>query len=204
MLFLLIATKGYSQRELKFYRTAFERLGIGIGCFKNEHIGFELGSSYWLKNTSNYYINADVKSREINFYTNAMIKKYSANKIDNAGFFIGGYIRYWMNLRTIIDDDNWTIEQKSDAENANGWRSKRSHKISLGYLIGYKTQFSSKLSIGFTFGLGSSIRPSFWEKVTRYDYAVDIYYPYDDPLFGRLTLISTIGQVSINYRFGKF
>ena len=203
ILFLMTGTKGFSQKELKLYRTAFEILGIGIEHFKDEHIGFELGSSYWQKNTSHYYINADVKNKEVNFYTNAMIKIYSANKLNNAGFFYGGYIRYWMNLRTIIDDENWTNEQKNDAENFDGWRSTRSHKISIGYLIGYKTQFSRKLNLGFTLGVGSSIRPSYWEKVTRYDYSVNVSYPYDEPYFGRLTLISTIGQISMNYRFGK-
>tara|TARA_B110000114_G_C15018436_1_gene367862 strand:- start:490 stop:1122 length:633 start_codon:yes stop_codon:yes gene_type:complete len=199
----LIGIKGYSQTELKIYTTYFERLGIGIEYFANEHIGIELGSSYWLKNTSNYYINADVKSKEEDFYINAMIKRYSAKKLNNAGFFYGGYIRYWTNFSTIVNEENWTIEQKDYAENNGGWRSTRSHKISLGGLIGYKTQFSNKLSFGFTFGLGSSIPASYWEKETQYDSTLITSFPTDNDILGNLLLISVIGQASINYRFGQ-
>lgn len=204
IIFLLIGIKGYTQTELKLYTTGFERLGAGIEYFTNEHIGFELGSSYWLKKTNYYLINADIKEKEVNFYANAMIKRYSAKELNNAGFFYGGYIRYWMEAQSIIDDDNWTIEQKADALSNNSRRTLRTHKISLGGLIGYKTQFSSKLSLGFTFGLGSSIPSSYWKKVTYYDYSVKTSSPVNNYLFGNLVLISVIGQVSINYRFGKF
>ena len=204
IIFLLIWIKGYTQTELKLYTTGFERLGAGIEYFTNEHIGFELGSSYWLKKTNYYLINADIKEKEVNFYANAMIKRYSAKELNNAGFFYGGYIRYWMEAQSIIDDDNWTIEQKADALSNNSRRTLRTHKISLGGLIGYKTQFSSKLSLGFTFGLGSSIPSSYWKKVTYYDYSVKTSSPVNNSLFGNLVLISVIGQVSINYRFGKF
>ena len=202
IIFLLTGIKGYSQTELKLYTTYFERLGVGIEYFADEHIGLELGSSYWIKSTSNYYINADVKNKEEDFYINAMIKKYSAKKLNNAGFFYGGYIRYWMNFSTIIDDENWTIEQKNYAENNAGWRSTRSHKISLGGLIGYKTQLNNKLNFGFTFGLGASIPPSYWEKETKYDYTVITSYPTENEFLGNLMLMSIITQVSISYRFG--
>lgn len=201
LIFLLTGIKGYSQTELKLYTTYFERLGVGIEYFANEHIGLELGSSFWQKNTSNYYINADVKNKEDDLYINAMIKRYSGKKLNNAGFFYGGYIRYWMNFSTIIGEENWTIEQKDYAGNNGAWRSTRVHKISLGGLIGYKTQFSNKLSFGFTFGLGSSIPASYWEKETRYDYTVIKSSPANNNFFGNLVLISLISQVSFNYRF---
>ena len=203
IIFLLTGIKGYTQTELKLYTTGFERLGAGIEYFTNYHIGFELGSSYWLKKTNYYLINADIKDKEVNFYTTAMIKKYSAKELNNAGFFYGGYIRYWMEAQSIIDDDNWTIEQKDYALSNNSRRTLRTHKISLGGLAGYKTQFSSKLSLGFTFGLGSSIPSSYWKKVTYYDYSVKTSSPVNSSLFGNLELISVIGQVSINYRFSK-
>ena len=88
MLFLFTGIKGYSQTELKLYTTGFERLGLGIEYFKNNHIGFELGSSYWVKKTTNYYINANIKNKDVDFYTTAMIKRYSAKKLNNAGFFL--------------------------------------------------------------------------------------------------------------------
>jgi len=203
LIFLLTGIKGYTQTELKLYTTGFERFGAGIEYFTNDHIGFELGSSYWLKKTNYYLINADIKDKEVNFYANAMIKRYSANELNNAGFFYGGYIRYWMEAQSIIDDDNWTIEQKDFALSNNSRRTLRTHKISLGGLIGYKTQFSSKLSLGFTFGLGSSIPSSYWKKVTYYDYSVKTSSPVNSSLLGNLELISVIGQLSINYRFSK-
>ena len=60
----LTGLKGYSQTELKLYTTYFEKLGIGFEYFANDHIGLELVTSYWRKNSTNYYINADVKDRE--------------------------------------------------------------------------------------------------------------------------------------------
>ena len=202
IIFLLTGIKGYAQTELKLYTTGFERLGAGIEYFTNEHIGFELGSSYWQKKTNYNLINADIEQKEVNFYVNAMIKRYSAPKLNNAGIFYGGYIRYWMEAQSIINDDNWTIEQKDYYISNNRRRTLRTHKISLGGIMGYKTQFSSKLSLGFTFGLGSSIPSSYWKKVTYYDYSVKTS-PVNNTLFGNLALISVIGQISINYRFGK-
>lgn len=201
-IFLLTGIKGYSQTELKLYTTYFERLGVGIEYFVNEQIGLELGSSYWQKNTSTYYVNADVKNRVDDLYINAMVKIYSGKKLNNAGFFYGGYIRYWMNFSTIIDEENWTIEQIAFAENNNDTRSTRTHKISLGGLIGHKTQFSDKLSFTFTFGLGGSISASYWQKETRYDYTVNKSSTDDYGFFGNVALISVIGQVSFNYRLG--
>lgn len=203
IIFFIIGIKGYSQTELKLYTTYFERLGVGVEYFSNKHIGLELGSSYWQKNTNNYYINADVNIKEMDFYINAMIKRYSAKKLNNAGFFYGGYIKYWMNFATIIGAENWTNEQKDFAENNGSWRSTRSNKISLGGLIGYKTQFNNKLSFGFTFGIGSSIPASYWEKETKYDYTVIISYPNETYFLENLMLISIIGQVSISYRFSS-
>jgi hypothetical protein len=203
IILFLIGIKGYSQTELKIYSTGFERIGLGIEYFTEKNVGLELGSSYWIKNTSNGYINADVKNKEIDFYINAMIKKYLGKKLNNAGFFYGGYIRYWMDFSTIIDEENWTFEQKDYAENNFGWRSTQSNKISLGGLIGYKTQSSNKFNFGFTFGLGSSIPASYWEKETAYDYTVTRSAPTDDSYWGNLMLISILGQVSISYRFGQ-
>ena len=203
IIFLLTGIKGYTQIELKLYATSLGRLGAGIEHFTNEYIGFELGSSYWKKKISSYLINADIEEKEVNFHVNAMIKRYSAKKLNNAGLFYGGYIRYWMEAQSIINENNWTIEQKDYYTSNNRRRTLRNHKISLGGLMGYKTQFSSKLSLAVTAGLGSSIPSSYWSKVTYYDYSVNTSSPINTALFGNLELISVLCQVSVNYRFSK-
>ena len=203
-IFLLVAFQGFSQSEVKLYTTGFERVGVGFEYFIDKHTAVELGSSFWVDNSSNFFIDADVDNRDIDFYITTMVRRYSAKKLNNAGFFYGAYVRYWMNFSTIVDEENWTIAQLDFAENNdNTWRSTQTHKVSVGGLIGYKTQMDKKVNFGFTLGIGTSVPSTFWEVRTNYDYTEIQSYPGDNSILGDLVLLNIIGQVSVAYRFVK-
>ena len=179
-------------------------MGIGFEYFIDDHLAVELASSYWAKKSSNFFIDADVKTIENKFYITTMVRRYSSKKLKNAGFFYGGYLRYYRGFSSIIEEDNWTMAQIDYAEGDNNtWRSTHTHRVTVGGLIGYKTQMNKRVNFGFTLGIGAAVPSTFWEVRTNYDRAEIQSYPGDNSILGDLVLLNVIGQLSVGYRFGQ-
>ncbi|MCB0397581.1 MAG: hypothetical protein KDD36_13080 [Flavobacteriales bacterium] len=199
----LLSSGGYAQSELKL-KTGPEVMGLGFEYLDNGRISVEVVGSFWWKNQSNYFINADVDTRMSNLYLTGMIKRYSAKRYPHSGFFYGAYLRYWREFRTIMDEDNWTPEQKSNAETNASWRSTETNKVSIGGVVGHKFHASDRIYLGYTLGIGVSPGEfAYRRRIVDYNRNVEKTGYNRDLMFRELSLASALFQVSVGYRFGS-
>lgn len=190
----------HAQVEVNLYTTVAERIGAGVEYFPSLKTGIELEGSFWRQQSSNFFINADVKNQESDLYLTGSIKRYTKSAYDH-GFFYGGFLRYHMNFSTIIDEQTWTPEQMDFASTNETWRSTRKHRISMGGLVGYKAQINNRFNVAINLGIGSAISASYWQTETKYDFKEIKSSGVKDEYLSNLSLLTGFGQISIGYKF---
>ena len=201
MIFLsFLCSNVNGQMEIKLYTGVMDRLGLGAEYAINDKTGIEVGGSFRSKASDNFFINAQVDNKENNIYINAKIKRYVANQFANHGIFYGAFLRYWQNYKTVTGMESWTVEQKTYAENNNGWISTKVHKTSLGVIFGYKGKISESFSWEISFGAGAS--PSFLYVEHEINSQDTIYRKVsNESTIGFLRHANLLTHLSFGYRF---
>lgn len=160
------ATLFSQTREVKLYTGFLDRLGLAYESPINERTSFEIGASF---NSSKifYSFGASPSSsgeRDNLIYLNAKLKRYFGDLSQDTRFFYGGYLRYFRYAAFSSDMETWTAELKEHAKNNNVVLSERTHKISIGALLGMKGKLFKSFTWELTVGAGFSPPPLYFSK----------------------------------------
>jgi len=140
------ATLFSQTREVKLYTGFLDRLGLAYESPINERTSFEIGASF---NSSKifYSFGASPSSsgeRDNLIYLNAKLKRYFGDLSQDTRFFYGGYLRYFRYAAFSSDI--------------------RTHKISIGALLGMKGKLFKSFTWELTVGAGFSPPPLYFSK----------------------------------------
>jgi hypothetical protein len=189
-----------SQSEIKVYGGVLDRPGLSLEQSLSKKIGLELGASYRYKTFEYLFLGSPSDHRENNLFVNAFFKRYT-NINGKQYFFYGAYLRYWQNYHYKINVDQLTNDQRINVNMVT--HSTKTHKISYGFLAGFKFPIASRFTLGMNTGIGFSSTKTYWKEEERY-YAPRIVQNVGrSEWFGYWTHLSGVGHLSFGYRFGK-
>ena len=202
-LITLLVQSVFSQSEIKIYGAYNDYPGISFEYTLSKNLSVELGASFRSKNAGTWN---GLETRNNNLIINGMLKKYCTNKKGKTNFFYGTYIRYWYSNHFAVNAEQLPLPTSIQSlldSNYNVTHTTKTHKVSLGFLTGYRWAIGDRFTVGINTGIGFSFPFAYWQKEYTYNQPATISLYGEDAWLGYFNHLSLVGQLSIGYHFGK-
>ncbi len=190
-----------AQTEISVYGGLMDYPGLSLEQKFQNKLSVDLSCSYRYRQGDILFADAPNADISTNIMTTLGVKKYNTGDNGKDKFFYGGYLRYWQTGWRVKSIDNLTPDQMQYADSVALTTSNKTHKISVGGLVGYKFYLGEKFTITLTGGLGFSPKQTYWREIDEYNRPTQTYLYGGNEIIGYFNLLSGIGRLSVGYRF---
>lgn len=190
-----------AQTEISVYGGLMDYPGLSLEQKLSDKLSVDISGSYRYRQGDILFADAPNTDISTNTMATLGIKKYRTGDNGKDNFFYGWYLRYWQTSWRVKSIDNLTPDQMQYADSVALTTSNKTHKISVGGLVGYKFYLGEKFTITLTGGLGFSPKQTYWREIAEYNRPTQTYLHDSNEIIGNLNLLSGIGRLSVGYRF---
>ncbi|MEL7530317.1 MAG: hypothetical protein AAFN10_03375 [Bacteroidota bacterium] len=192
----------HAQIEAKLALGLIDREGLGVEIPIGPALSIESRFFYHGQKRSNFFIDAELNTRNRFFSKLLMLKRYFKVENTRAGFYWGMYAYYNRESNIALATESWTPAQSQNAQDRDIDVSTVETRLGFGPFMGYKYQFENGINIESSLGIAASTRQ--WIKTRKITYSnqtIDTIYDPNMWLLGGLAYFWPSLQVTVGYRF---